>query len=70
MSEVLYDLSNVQPVYTEFDGWETTINTVETFLDLPKNAQIYINFLHEELGVPIQIISIGPKRNQIIFNND
>ena len=69
ISGVLNDLSKVKPIYRSFEGWQCTINEVEKYSDLPKNAKTYIEFLEDYLNVPINIISVGPKRNQIIIKN-
>ena len=68
MSEALHNLENIKPVYKEFSGWQTSIENVEKFSDLPQNAQDYIMYLSEELNTPIEIISVGPKRHQIIIH--
>jgi adenylosuccinate synthase len=57
--------SNVKPVYREFDGWKTPLEG-RTFDELPKNAVKFIKFVEEEVNVPITMISVGPKREQII----
>ena len=62
-------LEDVKPIYKDFDGWLTEIKNVETFSELPKQAKDYINFISKVMDVPITIISIGPKRHQIIINN-
>ena len=61
-------LEDIKPIYKTFPGWETSIIDAKTFSDLPENAQNYINYLSDLMGVPIEIISVGPKRNQIIIN--
>tara|TARA_B100001750_G_scaffold116976_1_gene92728 strand:- start:1121 stop:2386 length:1266 start_codon:yes stop_codon:yes gene_type:complete len=66
MSNVLNNLEEVKPIYKEFKGWNTSIEKVELFEQLPPEAQTYIDYLASELEVPIQIVSIGPKRNQIL----
>ena len=68
MSETLHNLDQVKPQYKSFPGWNASIISVKTFQDLPLNAQNYVNYLQDELNVPIKIISVGPKRNQIIIN--
>ena len=69
LSEVLNSLDNIEPIYQEFKGWDSDIENSEQFNDLPIEAQKYIQFLENEIEVPINIISIGPKRHQIIHNN-
>jgi adenylosuccinate synthase len=66
MSEVLNYLDEVTPVYKQFKGWNCSIEKISSFDDLPQEAKVYINFLSYEVGVPIKIISIGPKRHQIL----
>jgi len=68
ISEVLNNLDHVSPIYKEFEGWQCNIESISSFDALPDNAKLYIKFLSDFLQVPITIISIGPKRNQIIFN--
>ena len=65
-SEVLYNLDEVEPIYTTFDGWLTPTTGIETFDELPNNAKVYLNFISEFVNTPIKIISTGPGRNQII----
>ena len=65
---MLYDLSNVKPVYQVFKGWHTALDDIQSFQELPEEAKAYISFLENELGIPITIISIGPKRKQILIN--
>lgn len=57
--------SNIQPVYKSFKGWNTSLNN-KSFSNLPKQFMEFINFLEEELNVPIVIISTGPNRNEAL----
>ena len=66
MTEALNQLQNVEPVYQEFDGWQSEIKNKNSFDALPDNAKDYIKYLEKEINVKISIISIGPKRHQII----
>lgn len=61
------EIGNITPLYKRFPSWygEKT-EGVETFEDLPDNAQDYLEYLEETLGVPITIISVGPGKNDII----
>ena len=67
MSNVLNCLDKAKPVFKEFEGWKCSLENINSFNDLPVQAKEYINYLSNELGVPINIISIGPKRNQILY---
>ena len=65
-SKVLHNLDKVTPVYTEFEGWKTATTGIENFEDLPGNTKEYINYISDFIKTPINIISTGPGRNQII----
>ena len=68
MTEALNELQNVQPIYKEFKGWNIDIADIDNFDELPNEAKDYIQYLESEIGVPISMISIGPKRHQIIHH--
>ena len=58
--------AEVQPVYEELPGWrESTIGITE-YAQLPLNAQRYLERVREVVGVPIDIVSTGPDRDQTI----
>ena len=46
-------------------GYDSKCN-VKAFEDLPANAQSYINYISNELGLPICLVSVGPDRKQTI----
>ena len=52
-----------EPVFIEMDGWEENISKCRSFAELPKNAQDYLNFIEDELNVPIAYVSVGPGRD-------
>lgn len=56
-----------EPVYEVFEGWMEDISNIRNYDELPKNAKIYLSRLEELLGVPLKIVSVGPKREQTIF---
>ena len=59
-----------RPVYVELPGWSESTVGAPNFEALPKNAQDYIRFLEEHVGVPVDIISTGPDRNETIVLRD
>lgn len=59
-------LYKAEPVYEEIEGWKTPILEIRNFKDLPKAATNYIKRLEVLLEVPIDLVSVGPKREQII----
>jgi len=60
-------LGLVKPKYIELCGWNEDLSFCKEWNALPKNAQIYVKTIEELLCVPINIISIGPKREQTIY---
>jgi len=53
-----------KPVYEEMPGWDDCTEGMTVYDDLPENAKAYLKRLEEVVGVPIDIISTGPERNQ------
>lgn len=65
---VPYDTyATIEPVYTEFKGWEKDLTSVRKESELPQEFKEYIAFIEKEIGTPIKIISLGPDRNQTII---
>ncbi len=56
----------VTPVYRELPGWKEDLTGMTRADELPKALQEYIDFLEQQLGVPIGIVSVGPDRTQTI----
>ena len=63
-----YDIEpeNVTPVYTEMAGWSKDLTQLTEVDALPDTLLAYIDFLEQELKVPIKIVSVGPDRKQTI----
>jgi adenylosuccinate synthase len=58
-------LNTVKPVYMELPAWNIEkLHAAKTFKQLPKEAQQFIRFLEEKIGVPVSIITTGPQRDQ------
>ena len=60
-------LYRAEPVYYHLDGWKCDISRIRKYEDLPEEARHYVAFIEKQIGVPINMISVGPERNQIIF---
>ena len=67
--KVCMEYKDNKPLYENYAGWETNISGIKTYEELPKNAKIYIKAIEDYLGVPIDIISNGPGREQNIIKN-
>ena len=63
------DLDRVKPVYETIPGWESSTKGIKSFNALPRNAQAYIEKLEQLCSAPIEIISLGPKRENTIIMN-
>jgi len=62
-----FDLNDgAEPIYVEFAGWKTDMTKMQSEDEFPEEFNAYINFLEEELEVPIKIVSVGPDRAQTI----
>ncbi len=59
-------VKDCKPVYEEFMGWKAIKSNVKEVSNLPENAQKYLKFIEEFLGIPIKIVSIGPGRKETI----
>ena len=60
-------LGKCRPIYEEMAGWQTPTNDIRNFADLPQEAQQYVRRIEELLGCPIDLISVGPSREQSIM---
>ncbi len=58
----LSKLGLVKPIYVEMEGWEENISKCKSFEELPKNTKDYLNFLEDELNIPVSYVSVGPGR--------
>ena len=58
---------NLEPVYTEFKGWKTPISGIRKYEDFPAEFKAYVEFIEEQTGVPVKIISVGPDREETII---
>ena len=64
-----YNNENIEPVYTDYEGWKTSINDVTDFGEFPKEVKSYIRALESQLNVPITMISNGPERTKLVLRN-
>lgn len=62
-----YKLKDAKPVYTTLPGWKCDISKIKNYEDLPEECKKYIEFAEKYIGVPINIVSNGPSRDNIIY---
>jgi adenylosuccinate synthase len=60
------ELSQVEPIYEEFPGWETPTRDIRREAGLPPQLSAYVDFIEREVGVPIKILSLGPDHDETI----
>ena len=56
----------IVPVYKAIKGWKADLTGIQQESEFPKELKDYIEYLENELGVPITIVSLGPDRNQTV----
>ncbi len=59
-------LSRYEPVYETLPGWSEEVREVEHRSQLPTNARRYLERIEVFVGVPIEIVSVGPERTQTL----
>ena len=60
-------LEKAKPVLEVLPGWKCDIRGIKKYEDLPENCRKYIEFVEENLGCPIPMVSNGPGRDEIIY---
>ena len=60
-------LEKAKPVFTKLPGWKCDIRGIRKYEDLPENCRKYIEFVEEQIGFPITMVSNGPGREDIIY---
>ncbi len=58
-----------EPVYESMPGWSESTVGAKSLDDLPENAKNYLKRLEEMVGVPVDIVSTGPERDETIILN-
>ena len=64
-----YDIvtTEVKPIYKELPGWKTDLTKLSSIEEIPAELNSYVEYLEQELGVPITIVSVGPDRKQTLM---
>jgi adenylosuccinate synthase len=67
VEHVPYEMTDdIEPVYTEFKGWQTDMTAMTHENEFPEEFNAYIDFIEKETGVPVKVVSVGPNRAQTI----
>ncbi len=60
-------LEKAKPVLKTLPGWKCDIRGIRKYEDLPENCRKYVEFIEEQIGYPITMVSNGPGREDIIY---
>ena len=60
-------LEKAKPVLQSLPGWKADIRGIRRYEDLPENCRKYVEFIEEQIGYPITMVSNGPGREDIIY---
>ncbi len=60
------DFHHARPVFEELPGWGSDLSGVTAWDDLPDGARSYVRWLEERLGVPVSMVGVGQRRDQIL----
>ena len=64
---VTVKLEKAKPVLKKLPGWKCDIRHIKKYEDLPENCRNYVEFIEEQIGYPITMVSNGPGRGDIIY---
>lgn len=67
-----YDIvsRDITPIYKKVKGWKKDLTKLSSMNDVPQELTDYIEYLEQELNVPITIVSVGPDRTQTIYRDN
>lgn len=60
-------LQRCRPIYETMPGWEEDLSEARKQSDLPEAAQEYLAFLEQLVGAPVELVSVGSERNQVLY---
>jgi len=66
----LGEVARAEPIYERHAGWDEDLTGCRRFADLPAAARAYVDRVEQLVGVPIELISIGPNRDETIARTD
>ncbi len=62
-------LEKAKPVLKTLPGWKCDIRGIRNYEELPENCRKYVEFIEEQIGYPITMVSNGPGREDIIYRD-
>lgn len=64
---VTSQLAKAKPVLQVLPGWKQNVRGIKNYEELPENCRAYIEFIEGQIGFPIDIVSNGPGRDEVIY---
>jgi adenylosuccinate synthase len=61
------ELARARPVYQTLPGWKADVCGLRKLADFPRPARAYLDTIAQVIGRPVEIVSVGPDREQTIF---
>lgn len=62
-------LEKAKPILKNLLGWKCDIRGIKRYDELPENCRKYVEFIEQQIGYPITMVSNGPGREDIIYRN-
>jgi adenylosuccinate synthase len=59
-------LAECEPIYESLPGWKEDISGIRAYTELPENTRRYLSRIQDLVDVPVQIVSVGPARDETI----
>ncbi|MEM9857011.1 MAG: adenylosuccinate synthase [Bacteroidota bacterium] len=60
----------LEPIYQHMKGWNTSLEGIKNYEQLPSELKKYVSYIESVLNVPINIISTGPDRTETIWKKE
>jgi adenylosuccinate synthase len=61
------DLARCRPIFETLNGWKEDLTSAKSLKDLPRYAQEYVQFIGASVAIPIDVVSVGPGRDQTLW---
>jgi adenylosuccinate synthase len=60
------DFHHARPVWRTLAGWSAPLDGAGTRDELPSAARSYVDFVEQELGIPVELVGVGAARERIL----
>lgn len=67
--DAAYKIEQSEPIYEELPTWDGDVSDVRQFENLPREAQNYVEFIEQTTNLPVTMIGVGPRRDQVIIRS-